>query len=115
MNPDPNTAWNVVLTLGVLGNLALSLLAIYRGGQVQKREVTFGDQFVTKETCVSHHQAMEERIERLESNAEAYRKDASESRARLYKHIEDVRRELGGKIQDIPTQVIVTLKNTGAI
>ena len=41
---------------------------------------------------------------------------AGEDRARrIYTHIEDVRKEIDGKISDLPNQLVALLKNTGAI
>lgn len=42
--------------------------------------------------------------------------EAGEDRARrIYTHVEDVRKEIDGKITDLPDRIIATLKNTGAI
>ena len=41
---------------------------------------------------------------------------AGEERAsRIYKHVEEVRREIDGKISALPNEIVALLKNTGAI
>ena len=42
--------------------------------------------------------------------------EAGEDRARrIYQHVEEVRKEIDGKISDLPNQLVALLKNTGAI
>ena len=126
MNPDPHTAWEVVLTLGVLLSVAVNLVTLSRAGKSQKREVTFGETLVPKEICSNLHAAIEQRLERLEQNSNVGAERASESRAAIYRKIDErhnelrsdleaVRRELSEQIGNMPAQVITILKNTGAI
>jgi hypothetical protein len=115
MNPDSVIAWNVVLTIGVLVSIGANLASIARAGKAQKREVTITEGLVTQDICVQNRAAINDRITKLEVAAEASRKEASDSRARLYQHVDEFRRELSAKIDDMPAQIIVLLKNTGAI
>lgn len=53
-NPEPNTAWNVILTLGVLANLGVALLALVRSNTTQKREVTMTGDWLPKKDFDAH-------------------------------------------------------------
>jgi hypothetical protein len=115
MNPDPYTAWSVVLTIGVLVSISVNLVTLAKMGKAQKREVTFGEETVTKEMCTATRSAISDRIGKLELHEADNQRKASDSRAALYDKIDAVRSELSAKIESMPAQIIVILKNTGAI
>ncbi len=104
-----------MLTLGVLVSIGVNLVTLSRAGKSQKREVTFGEEFVSKEFCHANHDVIQQRMARLEASVEKDRGDASESRRALYQELGKVRVELSQKIDEMPAQIIVILKNTGAI
>lgn len=60
MNPEPTTAWNVILTIGVLLSLAVNAVAVFRGN---RREVEILPGVVAKEEFNRH----------VESNANDHR------------------------------------------
>ena len=123
-----HAAWMVSLqfwlTLGVLG---LSVIQFFRPRQPRLIEpqplmVKEAQDWVTVEQGLR----LEERLRKLESSREEDLRAASGSRGKMYdemrknqettnQHIENVRRELGEKIDGMPAQVIAILKNTGAI
>jgi len=52
---------------------------------------------------------------KLETDKQLILDAGAERGQRIYDHVEAVRKELDGKIGDIPGQVIATLRNAGAI
>lgn len=61
--PDPITAWQVILTLGVLFAIGSNVVVMLRQGQIQKREVRFGVEPASKEAFDQHvaHNGQEHR------------------------------------------------------
>ncbi len=54
-NPaDGSGAWNTTLTIGVLLNLAVAVVALVRSGTTQKREVTMTGDYVPKKDFDAH-------------------------------------------------------------
>lgn len=126
--PDSVTAWNVVLTIGVLVAIAANVIALLR--TKQKREVSFTfepaskqefDQFsaTTNQNFVSIRAEISRERSANEVHASARSKtiyDKMESvRTELDSKVEDTRRELSDKIDAMPATIITTLKNTGAL
>ena len=77
---------------------------------------------VSEKDCFLRNSEETKRIEqlhlqlvKLEESRETQRRQASDDRKTIYNHIDEVRRELSQKIEDMPDRVIATLKNTGAI
>lgn len=81
---------------------------------------------VTRAECDNLHAEQERRLAKLEADFRERTRENETSRARLYSHIDDVRKELSTKIddqskefgqalRDLPSQVIAVLRNTGVI
>lgn len=51
---DSGGAWNTVLTIGVLLNLAVAVVALARSNSTQKREISFTGDFVVKKDFEAH-------------------------------------------------------------
>jgi hypothetical protein len=49
VNPDPDTAWNVILTIGLVLNMLVAGLAVANSRKSQRREVSFGFEPASKE------------------------------------------------------------------
>lgn len=120
MNPDPITAWHVVVVLVVLVNLAVGVLALARSGQAQKRDVTLTDKFQTVDAAAGQVGAVVARVDRLEGSVEQIRADlrrdrseldaANEARSsRLHARID----ALTEKVNTMPDRVVAMLRNTG--
>ena len=82
--------------------------------RVQKME-----KFVSEKDCASRHAEETARMSQLhqqliamEASRETQRRQVSEDLKTIYNHIDEVRRELSQKIEDMPDRVIATLKNT---
>lgn len=129
-NPDPSTAWQVILTIGVLVAIISNFLTLVRTNRAQKREVSFGfepaskkefDQF-TLTTNANFVQVREEmKLDRSDNQKHASERSKTlfakmdSTRSELDVKIEDTRRELSDKIDSMPERIIATLKNTNAI
>lgn len=131
--PSPVIAWDVILTVAVLLPMAVALISLLRSGKSQKREVTFGESFMTKEACGIEHRHSVDRITNCEHEIREIRKEvqvlvrtinetaADQSKetqqeiSRFRVDVNESLRRVHARIDDIPNQVIVTLKNTGAL
>ena len=126
--PDPNHAQAIgwlLMGLAALLVIARNAVGFWRDlnkpSGPERREiqqpldVRTVAELAKEKDCVARRDAVEQRIEVLEDRRIQDAKDASTSRSLLYKHIDDVRVELSGKIDAMPAQIITILKNTGAI
>ncbi len=131
--PDATIFLNVVLTLGTLTSLAVSVLAIVRGGRVQKREVSFGTEHARKEEVKKLAEDLEglkadilrtrealshegrERSTKLYAKIEEVRKEVKDDSVAMHRRIDDMVGDFNDKIQDLPNELIATHKNTGVI
>lgn len=53
-NPDPNIAWNVILTIGVIITIAAQFIILARSNRAQKREVSFEFEPASKKEFDKH-------------------------------------------------------------
>jgi hypothetical protein len=109
--PAPSQAtligWSV-LSLGTLAALASSIVSLYRGGQVQRREVTLSPEVMSKEQCHVNHLDIDRRISHLESGTRelwnTMRTEDAKTREALNQYAQDTERALGrieGKLDDL--------------
>lgn len=128
--PDPATAWQVILTLGVLVAIGANMITMFRVNRKQQREVSFSfepaskkefDQF-TSTTNANFVQVREEmKADRADNQRHASERsktifnELKSTRVELDAKIDDTRRELADKIDGMESRVIATLKNTNAI
>jgi len=80
------------------------------------------EKIVSEKECIERHKSAIDAVEgvkqqlvKLEDARQKDSEQASKDRKTIYAHIDDVRRELSEKIDDMPDRVIATLRNTGAI
>ena len=125
MNPDPITAWNVVLVLVVLASLSVNLITLSRMNKTQKRDVTIQDGGVPK----GEHDQLVKRVDRIEVSIEAMRSDMRRDRiegdqtdeqraSRLHKRIDEVHERINGldkAVADVPHQTMALLTNAKAL
>ena len=114
-SPDAIIAWNVILTIGVLVTIVTNLLLSIRSTRQQKREVTMADSLVTADGCKMLRGTSDNRIHRLEQDMLNLRKDLQTAIELFHKNGDERARRLHERIDDLPNQIIVLLKNTGAI
>ena len=100
----------------------VKLRSAQKNEQPQKREVTFSTEFVRK----GEMQLFGERLERVEENVDLIHKELRRDRdalmatdeqraSEIHKRINALSQEFNDKFQELPNQVVVLLKNTGAI
>lgn len=135
-NPDPVTAWQVILTLGVLFAIGANVVVILRQSQIQKREVRFNIEPASKEAFDRHvefnageHRDIFSKIGGVDRGSS--QKISNEVTA-VHNRVNSLEKSVGGletsahlthqrlasmdrKMDDLPAQIIATLKNTGAI
>lgn len=128
--PDPATAWQVILTLGVLVAIGANMITMFRVNRKQQREVSFSFEPASKKefdqfTSVTNANFVQVRDEMKADRADNQKHSSERSktifnelkstRVELDSKIEDTRRELADKIDGMESRVIATLKNTNAI
>ena len=123
---DPIHLWNFVLIVTCLISAAASVVAMYTQKRTQKREVTFGEEFVALKHCTDRHTETDRRLTNVDRDVERIRQDMKNDRisldasdelraSRIHQSIDTIRKELELKIDLMPDRVIVMLKNTGVI
>jgi hypothetical protein len=71
--------------------------------------------FVMRREYESKTKELERRIDTLEETLTREREASTESRRKLYEHVDHVRQELSEKIDLLPDRVVALLRNTGVI
>lgn len=74
-----------------------------------------GGIFIMRREYEAKTKELERRIDSLEEQLIKEREAATESRARLYTHVDKVRQELSDKMDGMPDRIVALLRNTGAI
>lgn len=110
--PDPSTAWNVVLTIGVLLSIGLTAVTLFRTGKAQPRciepqplKVELAKEFPTRPE-----------FERLDHDMREIRMDfkALNTKLDVINHDNEKRSSrLHERIDNLPSDIIATLRNTG--
>ena len=85
-----------VLALITITSLAVNVRALVATKNVQKREVTFGDEYVTKEFFRAEHTALAGRMEVLERGIVELRTERRNDMAQLYEKVNKVDRATAG-------------------
>ena len=116
---------NAMLFIAALAATAYYIKALFWGDKSTVPDplrVQKVDRIVSEKECIARHteaarelHEVRQKFNQLEASREVQRQQASEDRKIIYRHIDEVRRELSQKIDDMPDRVIATLKNTGAI
>lgn len=132
-SPDPQIAWNVITTIGVLVCILANIVAILGNRRAQKRQISFEFEPAGKEAFDQHvenfvQHVIENRVEheRIRAELKADRHDnqvhASTRAAGIYKKVDEVRQELERKIESLaadvnqtPDRTVALLRNTGVI
>ena len=117
---------DTLVAIGTFGALIIAIIAVSRKQEVKVQQPIsvevieqLHEQFASREGFEEHVRNTAEEFRRLRAenkhDREEIAKKSSEQVAGVYDRIEDVRKELGGKIDSLPERVINTLKTTGAI
>lgn len=101
MNPDPQSFWQFALIIGFLASIVANIVAIRSSTRAQKREVTFSEEFATRE----QHAELKREVDKIDGERRT-------SVANLHKKIEDVRESLDKRIDEIPGRTIALLNET---
>ena len=102
---DPVHLWNLLMIAGYFVTTMAAVVGIVVGLRKQKREVTFGDSYITKEFCASRHEQTVERVARMELEMAAIREDMKADRQ---EHNSALLREVG-KVHDRVNAVLAAV------
>jgi hypothetical protein len=126
-SPNPITAWDFILTLGILASIVTNIVLAIRTNRTQKREVSFSETPASKKEFDLHvaettRNFIAVRNEMASDRADNQRHASKRSetlftkmdttRTELDSKIDEVRRELSEKIDGMESRIIATLKNT---
>jgi phosphoribosylaminoimidazole-succinocarboxamide synthase len=114
-SPDAFIAWNVILTIAVIASVVSNIMQSIRSTRQQKREVTMVDGVVTTESCRMLRNTSDNRIHRLEQDMLALRQDLKVAIDLFHQNGDERARRLHERIDQLPSQIIAMLKNTGAL
>ena len=133
MNPEATFLLQLFLAIGLLTSIGGNVALIVGLRRKQHREVSpqplivqKAAEMVSQQDCQSRHQVVVKDLEDLKEGREHDRAEAGERRRLIYQElqktnervatqIDAVRRELSAKIEDMPSQIISILRNTGAL
>lgn len=101
-NPDPATAWQVILTLGVLVAIGANMITMFRVNRKQQREVSFSFEPASKKefdqfTITANANFVQIRDEMKQDRADN-QKHASERSKTLFAELKDTRLYLDKRI-----------------
>ena len=96
MSPEPQFLYQLLITLGFIGSLSVTWMALRNQGRTQKREVTFGDQYATREAVEKLQGDFAKMVERdTVYRREIYERMRLDTGA-LHDKINSVDRKVGG-------------------
>lgn len=117
--PDPAIAWNVILTIGLLLNMGVSILAISRGNRTQRRDVSIIDDFVARADYDKHsiqnredHNKIFDQIRESERLIEEKILNAERLADEKITNAVGV---FNQKLQNLPSEIVALLRNAGVI
>lgn len=97
-----------IAALSVIAVAILNLVDRMRGGTTQKREVSFSQEFATKEELKQAHGRMNREREELDAKIDEIR----DQNQRLSEKVESTKDELQERIDVVPERVIKLLRET---
>jgi hypothetical protein len=81
--------------------IVVQVRSLFTGRTSEKREVTFGDQFVTKESCAASHVSNDERVTRVEIEIREIRTQMRSDRDQILAAGDDRARRLHIRIDNL--------------
>lgn len=102
---SPEAFYQWVLAAGILLSLAANVVALLRNGRAQKREVTFGEQFVTREVHGAVATNMDVRVTKIEGELKAIREEMNHQREMAEATAETRAVALHNRINDLGTSL----------
>ena len=127
--PADTLKWTLIVIIG----LVLVGLQVWTAVRSSKTQITPDplrveklDKFATRDFCEQRHAEVSRRLDGHDKDVRTIYDEIKRNRAdnesqantrsvAVHAKIDDVRRELSEKIDDMPAQIIATLRNTGAI
>lgn len=114
-SPDAFVAWNVILTIAVIVSVVSNIMQSIRSTRMQRREVTVVDGVVTTESCKMLRNTSDNRIHRLEQDMLTLQRDLKQAIEEWQEQSDERSTRLHDRIDNLPSQIVALLKNTGAI
>jgi hypothetical protein len=121
------TVEHIALLAALIGNIAL-VAALFRKNRIEPQplEVKQAEMYARERDCLERHEDSKKQLAELRVMRGEDAKASSISRRAIYEeikkteasnrqHIDEVRVELSDKIDNMPSQIITTLRNFGAI
>jgi tetrahydromethanopterin S-methyltransferase subunit G len=101
--------WLVVGMLVCAGSVVLTIVAqvvnLVRGGKAQKREVSFSESFVTRESCELQNRHLNDRMKVLEAQIKEIREGMDRDRHELGKLVREECGKLHDRVDDVLSAV----------
>lgn len=113
--PDPMFLYNAALMISLLASIAGNIVLVIRGNRVQKREVSFSDDFTPKRDFQAHKEVVFRKFGEVDGEFKAVRQEMGEQREEINRAGEERATKIHDRINDLPAQIVVLLKNTGVI
>lgn len=87
---DPIHIKDFLLIIGFFISSAASAVAVINSRRVQRREVTFGQEFVTKDQCTIMNQSLDRRIRKIEEDVSMMRREVKQDMRGVHERIDQV-------------------------
>lgn len=86
----PEFLIQLILALGLLGNLALTFINLVGQKRAQKREVTFTEEMVPRSICKVLHANLDQRLAGIEHSIEDLRKELRDENGKIHNRIDQI-------------------------
>ena len=103
--PDPQFFFQVVLSLGLLLNFGLGIVALFRSGAVQKRQVSFGEEYAGKTDFSKLQSEFGTCQEREREDRHGLRDQIEASRLEVKEDMRQLRTELKGDLDGVHSRI----------
>jgi hypothetical protein len=129
-SPTPNSLMQFMLIVSMFANVGMAFATIFLAFSSRNSKRTIlpdplniqkVKRIVEEKDCFARHaestksiEQLHQQLNKLENSRETQRVLASSEMGKIYKHIEEVRRELSEKIDNQPAALIAMLRNTKA-
>lgn len=97
--------WQVVVVVGLLLNMAVSVMALARGGRPQKREVTLSSEHVTTKQCGLLHEGSNGKIREIEARVNSLQQRIDHVSGHIGQAVEALRREIKQDMSGIHNRI----------
>jgi len=119
LNADPVHIRDILIVLAFLISSGVAVMSVVIQAQSQKRQVTFGPEFVTAKDNAISNLTIKERVDKLEAQVAEIRKEMHVMGTMLNAGDEHRSSEIHKRInmlaEELPARVISLLRNTGMV